>query len=255
MPNYFPITEPINTDAELIRTALITRSEQLKSMVESQGILKTVTMTGTKVFGSIAGIVAASSLPAAGIMFAAAPLAIGGIASAISISCLALYIFLDPKSPNEIYIRDLWKSVFLSLKNGNGQKILKELEELVKQKEERLQAFEQTLGGNPASNTLPFFHKIWFVAYLQIALDHLKNDELEEARSNAHLALSHFEYSKFPVEVKNFTKEITEAPQNIQFFVKENQEAGDDLHALDYFIALKKSDQNQVEENNGENNS
>lgn len=240
MPDYFPITEPINNDAELIRIALISRAEQLKSMVDSQGLFKTITMLAAKIIGSLAGIVAAGSLPAAGIMFSAAPLTIGGIASAISVSCLALYIFLDPKSPSEVYIRELWKTVFISLRDGKGKEILEALKELVKQKEERLHAFEQTLGGNPAQDTMPFFHKTWLVAYLQISLEHLRNSEPEQARSNAHLALSHFEFSQFSPEIKHFIQEIADSPKDMQLFAKENEEAGDDLLALDYLVVLKR---------------
>lgn len=222
----FPVTGPIGNDANIVIQALNARSAQLKSLNEN--IFRKITMTALKAIGLTAIITALASIPIS--------LSISALATGLSISCLVLYLLLDPKSTRELIIREQWKSLFQSLRKGNGKEILETYQELAKQKEKRLPIFTQTLGSLNSNDTLPFFHKTCLVGYLQIALEKLKNYEDQQALSHAHMALSHFGESGFPFEIKKFLEEITESPADIRQFIKA-QQSGNDLHALDDLIA------------------
>lgn len=236
MTVHFPVTEPISKDADIIMQALNARSEEIKSSIDHQSLFKKTTLIALKALGLTSGVVAVASIPVTAIVFAITPLTIGTIALCTAISCLALYMFLDPRSPGELIIKDQWRSVFEALRNGNGKQILETCQELAKQKEKRLASFNQCLGSLDSNETIPFFHKTCLVGYLQIALDHLKNNAEKEAKSNAHLALSHFGASGFSSEIEDFIKIITHSPKEMNLLIETHQ-AGEDLHALDYLIA------------------
>jgi hypothetical protein len=231
----FPITKPIGNDANVIINALNSRAAQLKSDIDTQSLLKKTIMVALKAIGFASTAAALASIPVTIYLFSATPLTIGVIALTLSISCLALHMLLDPKSPRELIIRDQWKSVFQSLRKGNGKEILATCQELAKQKEKRLPAFSQCLGALNPNETLPFFHKTCLTGYLQIALAHLKVHEDDQALSNAHLALSHFGASGFPNEIKKFLEKIVESPEQMRLLITAHQ-AGNDLHALDHLI-------------------
>lgn len=236
MNTYFPITEPIGKDANVIINALNSRSTQLKSTIDSQSLSKRITMTALKAIGLASTVTAIASIPVTALLFSTVPLTIGAIALCLSISCFALYMLFEPKSPRELIIRDQWKSVFQSLRNGNGKEILNTCQELAKQKEKRLSSFSQCLGSLNPSETLPFFHKTCLVGYLQMAMEHLRNHEDEKALSNAHMALSHFGASGFSNEIKKFLEIIVDSPNHMRHLIDIHQ-AGNDLHALDYLVA------------------
>lgn len=238
MTAYFPITDPISNDAHAIMHALNSRSEQLKSMIESQSLWKKISLEALKALGLASGIVTIASIPVSGLMFAATPITIGVVALCMTISCLALYMLVNPKSPGELIIKDQWKSVFNALRKGNGKEILETCQELARQKEKRLSSFNQCLGYVLPNEITPFFHKSCLVGHLQIAMDHLRKGEEEEAKSNAHMALSHFGGSGFSKEIKYFIDEIAESPKKMKKLIEKHQ-AGKDLHALDYLVAAK----------------
>jgi len=235
---HFPVTEAIGKDADIIMNALNSRSEQMKSKIDSQSLFKKITIVALKALGLASGILAIASIPVTALMLATTPLTIGAIALCTAISCLALYVLLDPRSPGELIIKDQWKSVFEALRKGDGKQILETCQELAKQKEKRLASFSQCLGSLPPSETTPFFHKTCLIAYLQIAMEHLRNNEEEKAKSNAHMALSHFGASGFSNEIEKFVYIITESPKNMRALMDTHQ-AGEDLHALDYLISMK----------------
>lgn len=236
MTAHFPVTEPIGQDANIIMIALNSRSEQLKIDIDSQSLIKKITMTGLKILGLAAGIVTAASIPVATLMFAATPLTIGATALAVAISCLAICMLLDLRSAGELIIKDQWKALFESLRKGNGREILETCQELAKQKEKRQSAFNQCLGTLPPEETTPFFHKVCLIAYLQIALESLRQDNKEAAKSNAHLALSHFGSSGFKDEIQDFVQKILDSPKSMCRLMEDCQ-AGEDLHALDHLLA------------------
>lgn len=238
MNSYFPITEPIGNDANVIINALNLRSTQLKSTIDSQSLVKRITMSALKIIGLASSVTAIASIPVTFILFSTTTLTLGAIALSLSISCLSLYILMEPKSPRELIIRDQWKTVFQALRKGNGNEILETCQELAKQKEKRLSSFSQCLGSLNPAETLPFFHKTCLVGYLQITLENLKNHEDEKALSNAHMALSHFGASGFSEEIKSFLEKIIDSPNSIRHLIDLHQ-AGSDLHALDYLVAMK----------------
>lgn len=238
MTLHFPITAPIGNDADIIMFALNSRSEQIKSKIDSQGLFKKITFVALKAIGLSSGVLAAASIPVTIILFTTTPLTIGAIALCASITCLALYMILDVRSPGELIIRDQWKSVFEALRKGNGKQILDTCQELAKQKEKRASSFNQCLGSLSPNETTSFFHKTCLVGYLQIAMEHLRHGEDDKAKSNAHMALSHFGASGFSKEIENFVHGITDSPKTI-YNLMESCQAGEDLHALDYLIAVK----------------
>ncbi|HEV8051390.1 MAG TPA: hypothetical protein VGP47_02765 [Parachlamydiaceae bacterium] len=238
MTAHFPVTQAIGRDANVIMIALNSRSEQLKFDIDTQSLIKKITMTGLKILGLLSSVAAVASIPVTALMFAATPLTIGATALLLAVSCLALYMLLDPRSPGELIIKDQWKAVFEALRKGNGREILDTCQELAKQKEKRLSVFTQCLGSLPPDETTPFFHKICLIAYLQIALEALRHNDKEAAKSNAHLALSHFGSSGFEPEIQKFVQEILDSPKNMRHLMDTHQ-AGEDLHALDYLIAIR----------------
>lgn len=233
---HFPITGPLGNDADIIINALNSRSEQIKSNADSQGLIKKITIIAIQTIGLAAGIVAVASVPAAAFLLSVTPLTIGAAGLVATITALALHILLDPRSAGELIVKDYWKDLFEALKGGGGKEIIEACQELFKQKDMRKSSFKQCLGTLPPEDVDPFFHKSSLVGYLQIALKHLRNQEDDLARSKAHLALSHFDASGFPATVKNFAAAITENPKRVRLFI-ENNDAGHDLHALDYFLA------------------
>lgn len=235
MTSYFPITEPIGNDASIIINALNTRSKQLKSEIDSQSLLRKTSMVALKIIGLAATAAALACVPVTFFLFSTTSLTIGSLALSLSISCLALYMLFDLKSPRELIIRDQWKAVFESLRKGNGREILATCQELATQKEQRLSYFSQCLGFLNPNDTLPFFHKTCLVGYLQIALEHLKDREDEKALSNAHMALSHFGASGFPNQIKKFLDKIVDSPEQIRQLIDTHQ-TGNDLHALDHLL-------------------
>ena len=240
MTPYFPITRPLNQDADIIINALNIRSEQVKTNVDSQNIIKKIFMVAIKVLGLAAGIVTLACIPVAAILFTAAPLKLGIASLSLAISCLALTLLLDPRSAGEGIIKDYWKSLCEALRTGNGHKIIETCQELAKQRETRADSFKNSLGSLSITEIDPFFHKTCLVGYLQIAIEHLKRGEEEQAKSNAHLALSHFDASGFATEIEKFVKSITESPGKMRQLMQAHP-AGNDLHALDYYIAIYQS--------------
>lgn len=237
MTTHFPITSAIGQDADTIMIALNSRSAQIKSNIDSQGIFKKITIMALKILGLISGITTASSIPVTVIVFTVTPLTIGAAALVTTITCLTIYMWLDPRSPGELIVKDQWKSLFEALRKGNGKQILDTCQELAKQKEKRASSFNQCLGAMPASETTSFFHKTCLVGYLQIAMEYLRNGDEEQAKSNAHMALSHFGASGFSQEIENFVSIITLSPRTIRELMEKCQ-AGKDLHALDYLVAI-----------------
>lgn len=232
----FPVTGAIGNDADIIINALNSRAEQIKSNTESQSILKKITIVASQIIGLAAGIVTVACLPASLFLFSVTPLTIAAISLVSCISFLALHILLDPRSPGELIVKDHWKHVFEALKEGDGKKIIQTCQDLFKQKDQRITSFKLCLGTLPPDDVDPFFHKTSLVGYLQLALEHLRNNEDDMAKSKAHLALSHFESSGFAPKVKLFATAITENPQEMKHYI-ESKEVGYDLHALDYLLS------------------
>lgn len=235
--DYFPITSAIGKDANTIISALSTRSEQIKCKADSYGIVTRVTIVALQTLGLAAGIVTAASFPAAAVLLTAAPLTIGAVGLVVSISALALHVLLYPRSPGELIVKDHWKRLFEALREGDGEKIIKACQVLFKQKDQRNGPFVQCLGTLPSEETNPFFHKACLVGYIQIALEHLRKNEDDLAKSKAHLALSHFDASGLPDKIKQFITSITENPKRMRYFI-DGHNLGHDLHALDYLITV-----------------
>lgn len=237
MTAIYPITDPLGNEADTIIAALKTRTEQIKIDVDSQSLLKRISLTSMKIFGLACAMTAAASVPVAAFVTLTAPAIIGVTALISAIACLALSIHFDPRSTSEMIVKDLWKGVFEALREGNGAKIIATAQELAKQKEKRAAAFNESLGGMDPTSTTPFLHKTCFVGYLQMALGNLRNGEDDIAKANAHLALSHFDSSAFPAEIERFARSIIDTPQKIRA-VMEACDAGTDIHALDYIISV-----------------
>lgn len=238
MTDYFPVTKPISNAAETIIVAMNSRSYQLKSSIDSQGLFKKITMMALKALGLAGGVIAVASPAVAALMFAVTPLIIGGITLVIAISCLALSVLMDPRSPAELRVKDLWSSLFEALRKGNGKKILEACKELSAQKEMRPLGFTQCLGTLSLEETAPFFHKTWLLGHLQVALEHLRNNDPIETRSSAHMALSHFDASGFSQEIKDFVQCIADSPVDMQEFMATHP-VRSDLHGLDYLVVMK----------------
>lgn len=236
MTPIYPVTVPLSKESDAIIASLKTRSEQIKLHIDSQSLQKRICLTAMRIFGLASAITAAASIPVAVLVTITAPVIIGATTLISAIACLALSIYLDPRSPAELIVRDLWKSVFEALRNGDGKIIIETVQELAKQKDKRTDAFNQCLGRMDASDTTPFFHKTCFVGYIQMALENLRNNDDDLAKSNAHLALSHFDGSAFPHEIERFAKTVFDSPQKIRSLVIECSE-GTDLHALDYIVS------------------
>lgn len=236
----FPITSPIGSDADIIMAALNARTEALKSEIDSQSLVTKIMMSALKAIGCASAIVSVASIPAAAVMFTAGAVGIGALALTLSILCLGVYILLDPKSPEELVVREQWQLLFQSLRKGDGKEILDACQKLVEQKQKHLKPFKACLGLLEADDTAAFFHKACLAGYLQIAVKHLKNRDYAEARANGFMALSHFERSGFSDEVKDFLNEIIEFHGNVQYFFGEFDTEEDscvDLHILDYLVS------------------
>ena len=237
MTALYPITDPINQDADDIISALKTRAEQIKITLDSQSLAKKISLASIKIFGLASAVTAAATVPVAALVTVTAPVMIGVTALISAVACLTLSIHFDARNPAEMILKDLWKAVFEALREGNGKKIIETAQELAKQKEKRKDAFHQCLGDMDPDFTTPFLHKTCFVGYLQMALDNVRNNEDDIAKSNAHLALSHFDSSAFSPDIERFAKSILETPQKIRA-VMEACDAGNDIHALDYIISV-----------------
>lgn len=235
---YFPITQALGNHADIIMKALNSRSEQMKLHLDAQSLFKKIAIIALKALGLASGVIAIASIPVTALMFTLTPLTIGGIALCNAVSCLAIHMLLDARSPGEQIIRDQWKAVFNALKKGKGKEIIETCQELAKQKEKRGSLFDQCLNSLPVSEVTPFFHKTCLIGYLQIALEHVRNGKETEAKSNAHMALSHFDASGFSGEIENFVRAITESPKQMHNLLHTHK-VGEDLHALDYLISLK----------------
>lgn len=235
LSSHFPVTGAIRRDADIILTALNNRAEVIKIHVQNQGIFKKATIAAIKILGIAAAILTIATIPAAAILLNATPLTIGAVSLTIAISSLALYILTEPRSPGELIVKEHWKHLFEALRLGEGHNIIKNCQELFKQKDQRKSHFIRCLGTLPPEDVDAFFHKASLIGHLQISLNHLRCGEIEQAKSRAHLALSHFEMSHFPVIIRQFALMITDNPHEMQQFIQKNH-ASQHLHSLDFYI-------------------
>jgi hypothetical protein len=237
MNAHFPITEPINRDAEIITDALSARSQEIKKNIDSQTFLRKISLVALKIIGLASTIVTAASIPVAALTFTTTPLTIAAVAVSLAIACLALCILLDAKSPGESIVREHWKELFEALRKGDGTEIIQTCKELAKQKESRATAFAECLGKLSATEITPFFHKTCMVGHLLIAMTHLRNDEEEQVRSHTYIALSHYDSSGFSPEIERFAKSLVDSPKEIRRLI-DTYCVGNDLHAMDYLLVL-----------------
>lgn len=240
MTTFFPLREAIAKDASVVMRALDARSKQIKSNIDSQSLFRRLSMLAVRSLGLTSGVVTIASVPAAVSMFSVAPLTLGAASLCTGMTCLAMHIFLSPRSDAELIVKNKWKAVFEALRRGDGKLILSSGTELAKQEKARQSAFSQCIEPLPTHAAIPFLHKIRVVGFLQIAMNHLRNGEDKLAKENAYYALANFDDSGFPKDVESFIRGIADSPKNMRLLM-ETHPAGDDLHALDYLIAKKAS--------------
>lgn len=238
---YYPITQAIGHDADVIINSLNTRVEEIKRKLDKQSIIRKASVAALKVLGLAAGIVTVAALPVAAMTFTATPLMIAAASFALGVTCMALCILLDPRNAGESIVKDHWKALFEALRKGNGKQVIHAGRELIKQKDLRPSSYEQCLGQLHHDDLIPFFHKTSMIGYLLMALENLHQREEEKAKSNAHVALSHFDASGLPSEAELLANAITANPKEVhQLIVKNN--VGRDIRALDYLITLKRKE-------------
>lgn len=239
MNTHFPLTAAINRDAEMINQALDARVEEIKDLKASQGCMKNITMLALKALALAAGIATVAALPLAAITFTITPLTIAGACFTIAITCLAIGMFFDARSPGESIVKDQWKSLFNALRQESGTKIIETSQELAKQERFRASAFKSCLGSLQPSDVKPFFHKTCLVGYLMMALEHLSKNEFDKAQDKAKIALSYFEISGLHDEVNLFINAIYNYPSEMRQLI-DIPAAGKGIPGLDYLIILKR---------------
>lgn len=69
-----------------------------------------------------------------------------------------------------------------------------------------------------------------------LALQHLHQEEKEKANAAAQAAMSHFDSSGFPEDVKRFIKTVIETPQRVLPVAKRHHHSPSPLHALDCIL-------------------
>lgn len=249
---HFPLTYQIRAEAGRLISALDSRSRELKHTIETQPLAKQISIVVLKTLGLEGAMVTAAALPVAVITFTAAPLIVAAISLATAITCLAISIFLDPRSHGESNVKDQWKALFKALQSGDGKTIIQICQQLARQSEQQhSSSFVHCLGGMQAVEVAPFFHKICMAGYLLIAFEELKKGQDEEAKSYANRALSHFDQSHLPKEIETCAKEIADNPQEIRRLMdsqgKEYFGNNLTLKNLDSVLVMKR----QVKQKNG----
>lgn len=235
MTTFFPLTGVIARDADTMIQAINKRSAQVKSMQDSQTLVKRVTLASIKILSLASAVVATASIPAAIAVSFTVPLTIGITSIITAIACLSLSLYLEPRSSGELIVKDLWKKVFEALREGNGKKMVETARQLAAQQEKRTSAFTKCLGETDPAEATPFLHKICFVGYLQQALYLLEAGEPEQAKTTAKLAISHYASSGFSPAVGEFAASIIKQPQTIKSLV-EGCNTCIDLHRIDSLI-------------------
>jgi hypothetical protein len=238
--HYFPLTHQIRHEADKVITALNARSKELRDSIDSQDLFKQMSLVILKTLSLEGAVVTAACIPVAIITFTATPLIIAAMSLTTAITCLALSIFFDPRDPGESIVKDQWKALFTSLQVGNGAEIIQVCQELAaKQNERHSTSFVRSLGGLQPIEVTPFFHKICMAGYLLIALEGLKKNDEEQAKTFANFALSHFDQSDLPKEVEMYAKEIIDNPDEIRRFLQAKQ-IEPNLRNLDYILVMKR---------------
>lgn len=235
---FFPLRAALTQDAGTVMRALDGRSAQIKSNIDSQSLFRKGTVLAVKSLGITSGVGAIASVPTAISLLSIAPLTIGAASLCTAMTCLAVHIFLSPRSDAEQIVKNKWKAVFEALRKGDGQQILDSGTDLAKQEKERPSAFKQCIGSLSPQEITPFLHKVRVIGFLQIAMGHLRQGEERLAKENAYYALANFDDSGFPKEIESFIRWMIDTPKGIRQLMGAHQ-AGNDLHALDYLMAVK----------------
>lgn len=235
---FFPFRTAITQDVNVVMNALDQRTAQINLDIDSQGFFRKFTMLAAKSLGLASGIVSFASVPTAISMLSLAPLTFGAASLCTAMTCLAAHILLSPRSDAEQIVKNKWKAVFEALRKGDGQQILNSGTELAKQEKERPSGFYQCIGSLSPQQITPFLHKIRVIGFLQIAIGYLRNGEDKLAKENAYYALANFDDSGFPKEIESFIRGMIDTPKSMRQFMESHQ-AGNDLHALNYLIAVK----------------
>lgn len=241
MNTYFPLTTAINYDAEIIITAMHARAEEIKNDIASQSLLRSISVLALKTLGLAAAIVTCACLPVVALTFTVTPLIIAAGSLTVAITCLAIGIFLNPHSPGESIVKDLWKALFTALRQGKGLRIIQTSEELAKQERQRTNAYNNCLGILSPAEVRPFLHKTCLVGNLLMSLESLAKNEIEQTQEKAEKAYSFFEMSEFPHEVAHFIQAIKNTPMQIRHLI-DLQAVVKGLHTLDYLLVKSQSD-------------
>lgn len=247
---HFPTAIAITKDADIIIASLNERTKEIKKNVDSQGITKKIVLEASKIFGLAAGVVSVAAVAASLITFTITPLLIAMAATAVAITCFTISILQDPRNASESLIKDQWKALLESLRQSCGEDILKRGQDLLKQKEQHTAAYDQCIGKLDSEALTPFFHKTCLIGYLLIALDSLHRNEEEKAKSNAHLALSHFDSSGFPPEIEQIALCMTNNPKELAQLIDKHH-VGRGVPALDHLIFLKAKKQGARSQESG----
>lgn len=242
---YFPTAFAITLDADEIIEAINGRTQEIKANIDSQGVLKKIVLEAAKVLGLASGVFAVAALATSLVTFTITPLTFAFAATAAAVTWFTVSILLDPRNAGEAIVKDQWQALFQSLREDSGEDIIKRGQDLLKQKEQRPASFDQCVGKLDPETLNPFFHKTCMVGYLLIALKHLHQKEEELAKSNAHLAMSHFGSSGFPKEIEQLAQAIIANPAELVQLI-ENHQVGNGIHALDYLINLKTKNNEQL---------
>jgi hypothetical protein len=235
---HFPTARAIRQDADIIIASLNERTKEIKKNVDSQGVIKKIVLRASKILGLASGVMAVAAVTASLLTFSVTPLMIAMAATALAITCFGISILQDPRNASESLIKDQWKALLESLRQDLGEDIIKRGHDLLKQKEQHAAAYAQCIGKLDPEALTPFFHKTCVVGYLLIALESLHQKEEEKAKSNAHLALSHFDSSSFPPEIEQLALWMTNNPKELISLI-EKHHVGHGVPALDYLIFLK----------------
>lgn len=234
MNTHFPISETIRRNADMIISILDTRAEEVKKNVQSQSFIQRITLIASRIIGLAGGLVMIACLPIAAAKVSIGALSIAFISFSVAMTCFALYVCLNPRSPGETIVQSQWKSLFTALRSGNGIDIIQACNELIKQKRQRTSSFDNCLNKQTVG-VMPFIYKSLLIGYLLLAIENLMNGKKEEANTFADNALGLFEESHLPKEIKNGIKAIKNGSEETQKILRSTY-TKPSLQSLDSFL-------------------
>lgn len=237
MQNEYLLTKNFSHEGTRIIQAINLRAQEVRKERTEISTLRKFTLLITKPLAIAAGIASLGTTFFAVLKTSMEP-AIFGLASlAIAVTSFACHLFFDIRSGKEAYIKNLWKQLFESIKLGKEATILSLCDSLEQQRKEDSHHFMQVLGTLDSNSAAVFIQKARFLANLLKALTLLENDDINEAKSHAHLALSFMTEGQLPPEAEYCASAIITTPDLLKYTL---QQCGlpQTVQELDGFITL-----------------